>query len=376
VNRERVYFTWPDRGLGYDCRGCGNCCKGLGIGLDATAGQVEQLVSRYPDVVGFLRKRGRTWTAVNPRGRCWFLDGEGLCQIEVDHGRAAKPASCRLFPFNRVFRLGSWMIVDFNSVICPLEPAVDGIGHEEVMAEIASVTDPAVIGTQLPAADPEAEGAALVERERAIAAACFAGDGLDRVWDAMGGADRLGALVDARQTVSDALETITGAALRLPPGPTMRAALLLYPSLRFNEIFGPRRWTSAEELIAVLPRMLLGWLGFVAAGAQLAGRDLSLQELTGLWGDQAALAYIAARWHEPVSMQPGPAELPGPADPRGSVRAFAEGCVQARRDPLPLGEQWARQLEPAAVSERVAASRMLEPLLARLDFGRRSRKKR
>ena len=31
---ERLYFTWPDRRFRYECRGCGACCKGHGIGLD------------------------------------------------------------------------------------------------------------------------------------------------------------------------------------------------------------------------------------------------------------------------------------------------------------------------------------------------------
>src|SRR5690606_1652920 len=150
---DDTYFTWPDRGLAYECRGCGACCKGLGIGLDGSGGQVEQLVQLYPDLTGFLRKRGRTWTAVNPRGRCFFFDDQGLCRIEGDHGRAAKPASCRLFPFNRIFRLGAFTIVDYNSVVCPLQPATDGVAHADVLAEIATVKDPAVIGTELVAGD-------------------------------------------------------------------------------------------------------------------------------------------------------------------------------------------------------------------------------
>ena len=68
----------------------------------------------------FLRRRGEAITAFNPRDRCWFLADDGLCRIEVEDGRDAKPASCRLFPFNRVFRIGGYTVVDYNSVICPL----------------------------------------------------------------------------------------------------------------------------------------------------------------------------------------------------------------------------------------------------------------
>jgi Fe-S-cluster containining protein len=78
---ERVYFTWPDRRLRYECRGCGACCKGHGIGLDVAGGQLVQLVARRPEIVPFLRRRGEAITAFNPRDRCWFLDDGGLCRI-------------------------------------------------------------------------------------------------------------------------------------------------------------------------------------------------------------------------------------------------------------------------------------------------------
>ena len=134
------YFTWPDGRFRYECRGCGACCKGHGIGLDAAAGEVERLAAAYPPVVTFLRRRGAATTAFNPRDRCWFLAEDGLCRIEVEDGRAAKPASCRLFPFNRVFRIGTYTIVDYNSVICPLTVGDGGITHAEVAAEIATRT--------------------------------------------------------------------------------------------------------------------------------------------------------------------------------------------------------------------------------------------
>ena len=172
---EHVYFTWPDRRFRYECRGCGACCKGHGIGLDVAGGQLVQLVARRPEIVPFLRRRGEAITAFNPRDRCWFLDDGGLCRIETEDGRAAKPASCRLFPFNRVFRLGSYTIVDYNSVICPLTAAAagDGVAHADVLAEIESIADPSIVGTPLPARDAEREGRELVETERAIAAAAF-----------------------------------------------------------------------------------------------------------------------------------------------------------------------------------------------------------
>jgi hypothetical protein len=56
---------------------------------------------------------------------CWMLEPDGRCAIENTHGYDAKPHTCRLFPFNRIFRVGAERVVDFNSKICPLEDVAD-----------------------------------------------------------------------------------------------------------------------------------------------------------------------------------------------------------------------------------------------------------
>ena len=144
-----VYFTWPDRRLAYTCAGCGACCKGLGIGLDVAGGQLAALTARRPEIVPFLRRRGDAITLWNPRDRCWFLEDDGLCRVEVEDGRAAKPASCRLFPFNRVFTLGAVTVVDYNSVICPLV-----VGGAAPVAP-AAATPPPVADDDPPVADDD-----------------------------------------------------------------------------------------------------------------------------------------------------------------------------------------------------------------------------
>ncbi len=330
-----IYFTWPDRGLRYECRDCGACCKGHGIGLDVTGGQLVQLVARRPAIAGFLRRRGDTVTAFNPRDRCWFLADDGLCRIEVEDGRDAKPASCRLFPFNRVFRIGAYTVVDFNSVICPLQAAPDGTGitHAEIEAEIATIQDPAVVGTRLPARDPDAEGKAFVDTERAIAAQLFAATALADGWAAQADA---AALDRERAMVDDAFRAITGRAFAEPSAATLAAAFLVTPSLRFNELYGPRQYAPRSTMAPVLARMWLAWLGFAAHGEELAARPLGIQELTTLWSEQAPLLHACARWSEVPSLKPGPIELPG-VDPGGLVKAFAQRCVDNRKAKQTLG---------------------------------------
>ncbi len=382
---DSIYFTWPDRRFAYDCRGCAACCKGHGIGIDVAGGQLVQLLARRPALAAFLRRRGDAITAFNPRDRCWFLDDGGLCRIEVEDGRAAKPASCRLFPFNRVFRLGAFTIVDYNSVICPLRVADDGAGipHADVAAEIAQIADPAVVATPLPARDPDAEGLAFVTAERPIAAAVFAAPGdLAAAWAAQadpsavdptggfaprpaGGAGpvptpHLASLDREREAASAAFTAVLGTPWQPPSLPTLTAAGWLTPSLRFNELYGPRQYAPRPRMPPVLARMWLAWLGFAALGEQLAGRPLGLQELTTLWSEQAPLMHAVARWTEPPALQPGPIELPG-ADPGGIVRSLAQACLDNRKPRRSLGDLVARL--PADPATRVTALKAAEAIL-------------
>jgi Fe-S-cluster containining protein len=355
-----TYFTWPDRQFSYDCRGCGACCKGHGIGIDVTGGQLVQLVARRPELAAFVRRRGHAVTAFNPRDRCWFLTDDGLCRVEVEDGRAAKPASCRLFPFNRVFRLGADTIVDYNSVICPLVTVDDGgISHAEVLAEIATIADPAIVATQLPAKDPAGEHA-FVETEAAIAATVFPAArraDLGVAWSAQQPGP-IGSVIDA---TTAAFEAIVGVRWRSPNEPTLRAALFLTPSMRFNELYGPRQYTPRAKISPVLARMWLAWLGFAALGEQLAQRALGLQELTTLWTEQAPLLHAIARWSDIPALKPGPVELPS-VDPQGLVRALGERCAtnKARR---PLGELVTQTFAAADPSTRVAALKLADAIV-------------
>lgn len=362
---DEVYFTWPDRKFRYECRGCGACCKGHGIGLDVTAGQLVQLVTRRPEITAFLRRRGDAITAFNPRDRCWFLADDGMCRVEVEDGRAAKPASCRLFPFNRVFRIGAYTVVDYNSVICPVfTVADDGITHAEVLAEIATIQDPTIVGTRLPAQNPDVEGKAFVDTERAIAEALFAQPGdLAIAWGAQADA---GALDLERETASKAFEAILGTPWRAPGAATLASATWLTPSMRFNELYGPRQYAPRSAMSPVLARMWLAWVGFAALGEQLAGRALGLQELTTLWSEQAPLLHAVARWREMPSLKPGPIELPG-VDPGDVVRGLAQALIDNRKAKKPLGALVAAL--PADPTTRVTALKTAEAIL-RAGFAR------
>lgn len=349
------YFTWPDGRLRYECRGCGACCKGHGIGIDATAGQLVQLVSKRPQLAAFVRRRGDAITAFNPRDRCWFLEDDGLCRVEVEDGRTAKPASCRLFPFNRVFHIGATMVVDYNSVICPLAAVGEGgISHAEILDEISTIQDAAIIGTALPTDD------LLVAREREIAAKIFAHPtDAGAAWRAQNPA----AVHDAvREMMSRAFTMLLGMSWRLPGDATLANALVLTPSMRFNELYGPRQYAPRNLIAPLLADMWLAWLGFAALGEELAKRPLGLQELTTLWSEQAPLMHAIARWDATPMFKPGPVELPN-VDPGNLVRGLGQRCADNKKAKQSLGALVTEIFAKADPATRIAALRMADPIL-------------
>lgn len=378
MDPTRIYFTWPDRRFTYECATCGACCRGLGIGIDAAGGQKRRLLTLYPQLTPFMRKRGATWTAFNPRGECWFLTGDGLCRIEAEHGRADKPASCRLFPFNRVFRLGDYTIIDYNSVVCPLQVTAEeptGIPHESVLADIGATVDSAIVGTPLPAERPAEEGRRLVTRERALAEACFAAadelsandieSGLERGWRAqVRDRNTAGTFADARERISRALITLTDAPWQCPGPEDARTALWLTPSMRFNELYGPRQYATRTELVGALPDIWLAWLHFLALGGQLAERPLGLRAATTVWSEQMPLCYLAARWRRAPTLEPGEYQWPGADDdPDATVRRFAQACIDNRARRQPLDAVLGPLLADKPAAERVALARMLAQFL-------------
>ena len=94
----------------YDCRGCGDCCHGTIIALDAE--DLERIRGQrwdqHPDYrgkkisvrIGLWKKRYQL--AKRSDGACIFLTPQNHCHIHELHGSAAKPAICQIAPLQLV----------------------------------------------------------------------------------------------------------------------------------------------------------------------------------------------------------------------------------------------------------------------------------
>jgi len=214
-----------------------------------------------------------------------------------------------------------------------------------VIAEIDTIQDAAIVGTSLPGDD------ALIERERAIAAAMFAATTVEQGWAAQ--TDTVKA--------APAFEAIGLGPWRGPETATLANALMLTPSMRFNELYGPRQYAPRDRMPPLLARMWLAWLGFAALGESLAKRPLGLQELTTLWSEQAPLMFVLASWDARPALKPGRLELPS-IDPGGVVRALAQACIDNKGRRL-LGDLFTTAAGTADAATRVAALRLAEPIV-------------
>ena len=84
----------------YGCHGCGDCCRDFTVQLRER--DLERLRAQGWDrelgevTVEF---RGRRYLRQREDGGCVFLRADGKCRIHAEHGFAAKPVACQLFPF-------------------------------------------------------------------------------------------------------------------------------------------------------------------------------------------------------------------------------------------------------------------------------------
>ena len=120
-----VYFPFPSGRLGYDCVTCqAKCCRGFGY-MTTVGAELDRQFEMRPTLPLFVsppdpRTSGGQVSIGNCAPGCFFLADDGRCDIHRERGFAAKPETCRLFPFNNFRRVGRFLIVAPHSFLCPL----------------------------------------------------------------------------------------------------------------------------------------------------------------------------------------------------------------------------------------------------------------
>jgi Fe-S-cluster containining protein len=174
ISQERVYFAFASGRLTYDCITCNaQCCRGHGYEI-AHGAELQQQLAISPAVRFFIDRCDAEayahYHVHNCAPACFFLDGNGRCTIQTDHGYDAKPETCRLFPFNHLQRVGGYLVVAPHRSLCPLDvvPAdekSDCSRHDQLLATLA---DHGVSADVPEAAPATGDAAALIALERTI----------------------------------------------------------------------------------------------------------------------------------------------------------------------------------------------------------------
>lgn len=166
-----IHFPFLSGILRYDCPSCdAPCCKGAHLGIGKSK-ELVTLSSVQPNI-GLFATPGFSGSAMlsiaSPADACWFLDSKRRCRLEKVMGREAKPAGCRLFPFQRIRGLGEHLAVvpDF---LCPIEVAAPSetgpTSHDEITLEMHRTQVPRTGHPELPAPrDMPWNDAVLLER--------------------------------------------------------------------------------------------------------------------------------------------------------------------------------------------------------------------
>lgn len=347
------YFAFLDGAFRYDCASCGQaCCRGKGIALSASR-ELVPLLARAPQIAPLLHPLAGGYVRLpDVTDGCWFLASDGMCSYETTHGRSAKFTTCRLFPFNRVFRLGSAQVVDVNSVVCPIQDAYGtgrGVRHEELLSELAALgKDPLLDSTvPLPQGARELRWLMLETTLRDDSATylqevdyqTFAQHQQAQTERHLGlrGTDPQTEIRELQHYFDSIYGSLVAALAPAQRAQVSRALTLLSPSLRFNALFR-KGVDDYRRTVLSLPSQLLATSVLSLGATALWNKPLSLRALTELHQAQSELRQLLGRLREPATLD-GPLTTPElPTSVKDAVSQLSDRLRQPKSATIPLGQ--------------------------------------
>jgi hypothetical protein len=397
-----VYFTFASTRLGYDCVSCGaKCCRGYGYELRPGDELHAQITQSAParffvdpcEAASHFHMR-------NLAPGCFFLTGDNRCGIEVQQGYAAKPETCRLFPFNQIAVVGSHLLVAPHPDLCPLEVMPAGrlsptSDHAELCASMA-IRPISIHLAGLAVTEPQAS--AIIDHERSIVALserylneteyrAFAAAQLEAAHHAFAE----GPAVPASSQLDAYLEqvrAVLGAGDELATlcnEPVCRTLTAATPALRAHVLL----WHAEKRLLGDqpmerLPRMLLA-LYCLALSAHAAGMvRVTYQSVMTLFLRYSPLLMMLARLDAPVMWRRDVVldlSFAGDDTARRTYARIVQALLAARqsRNRLSLGTLLTRELSIDGVNRVLFLKRLAERLSGRIvsvkagNTGRRAR---
>ena len=182
-----IYFAFPDGVFNYVCAECtALCCKGHGFG-GSLEKELRPLFVLYPQIESMaIRREGDYVEFATLSSGCLLLDTDNWCRIEKEHGKAAKPSVCNLFPFNNLTLIGKAIAVRPH-FLCPLRiqvPARPGFVEGthatlETVIRSSPMISPEFMSTRKPPfrMNPSMNADSVLEREVSFRDICSLGLG-------------------------------------------------------------------------------------------------------------------------------------------------------------------------------------------------------
>jgi hypothetical protein len=386
VDSDHVYFAFPTGAFSYDCVSCGSqCCRGHGYAINGKR-ELQPQLETHSEVRFFLDPCDALAThyhVQNLAPGCFFLASDGRCSIQTQHGFAAKPGTCRFFPFNGLSRVGRYLVVVPHSQLCPLQVVSPGSSALSSHEELLQVLSASGVDDHVREVRPIALGdEALITLERDIVRlsedlssaddyAEFAAAQSEATARAIGSTRRnadmesVSALQRIRRTIDDVLGTGTTTA---DDPAIVRLLIAMTPSLRSHIVFrNPGDQVSLIDL-HTLPTLLVALHSLTQLASRAGMGTVSYQTVMRVFTQSRSLLLMLSQLSSVLMWKPDKAvDLSFGGGP-----AFQAGYIQIARALLPHVQQRAREslgeiLRPHLPGDAMQRVEFIKRVARRLD---------